>query len=95
MTTPDKKSILQEIPLFAGLTDEERALIESRCVISQYVKGDIIYREGSPADAFYCIVLGRVLVYTQAQDGSETHLDICTAGNTSGLFPCLRAMRIP
>ena len=89
MPPADKRTILQEIPLFASLCDEERDLISSRCSFQEYKKGDIIYREGDPADAFYCVVLGRVLVFTQAQDESETHLEYLHRGKYFGIISLL------
>ena len=34
--------------------------------VVEYKKGDIVYRQGEPPDAFYCVITGRVRIYTQA-----------------------------
>lgn len=70
-----KGSILQEIPLFTNLSDSEQGLIKDRSSFKEYKKGEIIYKEGSPPDSFYCVILGRVVIYTQDQFGNQTILE--------------------
>ena len=70
----NKDTILQEIPLFLGLTEREYGLIKERSSFVEYKKGQIIYKEGSPADAFYCIILGRAVIFTKDRYGNEAIL---------------------
>lgn len=85
----NKDLILKEIPLFASLFDEQRNIIKERCGIVEYKKGQVIYKEGSPADAFYCVVLGRVVIYTQDRDGNETTLEYLHRGKYFGIISLL------
>ncbi|MBI3999569.1 MAG: patatin-like phospholipase family protein [Candidatus Omnitrophica bacterium] len=48
-----------EIPLFSALGPAELELIESKVRRMEYKKGDIVYRIGEKAEAFYIILLGR------------------------------------
>ncbi|MBI4372984.1 MAG: patatin-like phospholipase family protein [Candidatus Omnitrophica bacterium] len=48
-----------EIPLFSALGPAELELIESKIRRVEYKKGDIVYRIGEKAEAFYIILLGR------------------------------------
>ncbi len=84
-----KELILQEIPLFASLSDKERDLIQERISFKEYKKGEIIYQEGAPADAFYVVVLGRVVIYTQDQRGFETLLEYLHRGKYFGIISLL------
>jgi NTE family protein len=84
-----KDLILKEIPLFSTLSQEEQTLVQGRSILRHYKKGDIIYREGSPADAFYCIILGRVIIYTQDQYGNETLLEYLHRGKYFGIISLL------
>ncbi len=84
-----KELILQEIPLFASLSDKERGLIQERISFKEYKKGEIIYQEGAPADAFYVVVLGRVVIYTQDQHGNETLLEYLHRGKYFGIISLL------
>jgi NTE family protein len=81
--------ILKEIPLFAGLSDSERSLIRERGKFIEYKKGQIIYREGSPADAFYCVISGRVIIYTTSPCGGETVLEYLHRGKYFGIISLL------
>jgi NTE family protein len=84
-----KDSILQEIPLFAGLTEEEKGLIRERSSYVEYKKGQLVYEEGAPADAFYCVILGRILIYTKDQNGNEMDLECLHRGKYFGIISLL------
>lgn len=85
----DKDLILQQIPLFADLSLEELSIVQEHSQIIEYKKNQIIYEEGSPADAFYCIVLGRAVVYTRGKSGRETILEYLHRGKYFGIISLL------
>ena len=89
MESLKKELILQEIPLFAGLSVEERNFIGERVSSKEYKRNEIIYREGAPADAFYVVVLGRVVIYTQDERGNETLLEYLHRGKYFGIISLL------
>ena len=89
METLNIDLILKEIPLFASLSEEERQLIKEKSSFQEYKKGEVIYREGSPADAFYCVILGRVVIYTQDQCENETVLEYLHRGKYFGIISLL------
>jgi NTE family protein len=89
MSAFDKELIFSEILLFAGLTDAEKAFIKKRCDFVEFKKGHTIYKEGSVADAFYCVVLGRVLIYTHDVHGKETPLEYLHRGKYFGIISLL------
>jgi NTE family protein len=84
-----KEEILQEIPLFLALSAGERRFIGERISFKEYKKSEIIYQEGSPADAFYIVVLGRVVIYTQDQHGNQTLLEYLHRGKYFGIISLL------
>ena len=85
----NKDLILKDIPLFANLTERECNLIKQKSSFIDYKKGEIIYKEGSPPSAFCCVVLGRVVVYTQDQYGNETILEYLHRGKYFGIISLL------
>lgn len=85
----NKELILKEVPLFAQLTVSQRRLIEERCVLTEYKKNQIVYEEGQPADAFYCVILGRVVIYTRNREGKETILEYLHRGKYFGIISLL------
>ena len=71
---PDKYFILNYAPVFARLTDAEKALIMQKSKVVEYNKGDSIYRHGDPPTAFYCVISGRVRIFTQSKSPYGTGL---------------------
>lgn len=89
MELADKDKILKEIPLFSGLSDRDRGLVAERSSIAEYRKSALIYREGSAADAFYCVISGRVVIYTQGPQGGRTVLEYLHRGKYFGIISLL------
>lgn len=85
----DKDLILQQIPLFTGLSAKEYSLIKERVNLIEYKKDQIIYEEGAPADAFYCIVWGRVVIYTRDSYANVTVLEYLHRGKYFGIISLL------
>ncbi|HDZ77220.1 MAG TPA: cyclic nucleotide-binding domain-containing protein [Candidatus Omnitrophica bacterium] len=85
----NKDLILAEIRLFSGLNQRERNIIKRRSDFIEYKKGKTIYKEGAPADAFNCIILGRVVVYTQDKEGNKTILECLHRGKYFGIISLL------
>ena len=81
--------ILKEIPLFAKLREPDLGLIKERSLLQEYKKGQVIYQEGAPADAFYCVVLGRVVIYTQDENNQEKALEYLHRGKYFGIISLL------
>lgn len=67
----DKLSILKRVPIFASCTPEQLSLIVNRTRLVEYKKGEIIYRQGDPANAFYMISSGRLRIFSV--DGPQEH----------------------
>ena len=63
----DKKEILRRISLFVAVPEPELRLLANETRLVEYKKGDLVYREGDPADCFYAIVSGRVKVFTMQE----------------------------
>lgn len=85
----DKDLILKEIPLFSGLTLAQRKLIKEKSDIIEFKKGEIVYEEGSGPSAFYCVILGRVVVYTKDQSSAKTILEYLHRGKYFGIISLL------
>ncbi len=76
-------------PLFAGLKKSELKTIKDRCELRYYNKGDIIYEQDSPPSAFYCLILGRVVIYTGAKAGEKNILEYLHHGKYFGVISLL------
>jgi NTE family protein len=85
----DKEFIIRELAFFAGLSKKELAIINARSQVIEYRKGQIIYTEGSAPSAFYCIISGRVQIYTKDQSGNQLILEYLHRGKYFGIISLL------
>jgi predicted acylesterase/phospholipase RssA/CRP-like cAMP-binding protein len=67
----DKALIFRHILLFADLNFFERRLVLNAIDIVEFRKSETIYRQGDPPDAFYCILTGRVQIFTTKETNEE------------------------
>ena len=84
----DKSVILRQLPLFGELNFFERRLVLDAMELLQIKRGQSIYRQGDPADAFYAIVSGRVETLVD-RDGQLCLLEILYRGKYFGLISLL------
>ena len=80
----ERKSLLREVPLFAGLEDEHIAALVAMLVEKRHRKGSVIFFEGDPGDALFIVASGMVKIYRVAEDGREKTLAILGPGDIFG-----------
>ena len=85
----NKDLVLKEIPLFSGLSNRQREIIKARSAIVEYKKGEIVYHEGAPTSGMYCVVLGRVVIFTQDAYGNKKVLEYLHRGKYFGIISLL------
>ena len=85
----NKLSILKQIPIFQGLNWFELNRVSRIVEIVDYNKGDIICRQGAPADAFYALVSGRVYSYNLNHAGHKEDVDFILRGMQFGIISTL------
>jgi len=85
----NKDTMLGEIPLFADLTEQERNLVKEKSSFVEHKKGEIVYQEGSLPSALYCVVLGRVVIFTRDQSGNQKILEYLHRGKYFGIISLL------
>jgi CRP-like cAMP-binding protein len=89
MDPKDKEFIIKGLSFFTGLSKKELAIIDARSQIVEYRKGQIIYEEGSGPSAFYCILSGRVQIYTKDKAGNRLILEYLHRGKYFGIISLL------
>ena len=62
-----KEYSMEEIPVFSSLTPSEQRLIEKKARLVQYKRGDTVYHEGTPSEAFYVVISGRFRLFTRSR----------------------------
>ena len=62
MDVSDEAEMLQNVPLFSGLSASERKLLAFTSQLQCFAAGDALMRKGEPADCAYVILEGEVEV---------------------------------
>jgi CRP/FNR family transcriptional regulator len=76
--------LLRRLPFFRRLSPPLRSRIAAVARIKAYHRGELIFAEGDPSDAFMVIVAGRVKVFKSTPAGKEIILEIFGAGDPLG-----------
>jgi NTE family protein len=85
----NKLSVIKQIPIFEGLNWFELNRIARRVELVEYKKGDVVCKQGDPADAFYALVSGRVYSYTLTSSGLKEEVDFILRGMHFGVISAL------
>ena len=79
-----EKALLKNITILRLLPTETQAKLLCRFTQMHYKFGDVIVREGDPADIFYLLTAGKARVLTTTDDGSEIPLNTLHSGDCFG-----------
>jgi signal transduction histidine kinase len=85
---------LQQISVFADLSDQDLGWLASQMTLIELAPGDIFLREGSPADRMFVILEGELRGERQS-DGSEQRVYVTRAGQVTGMLPFSRLTQFP
>lgn len=77
-------SLLKNVSIFEGLTDEELATIEELCVVRNYPKNSILINEGDESNSMYVVESGKVKVFVSDTNGKEFVLNTQGPGSYFG-----------
>ncbi len=80
-THPVVASILQH-PFFKHLSAENQERLISQSHEQQCQSGELLIRQGQPAERFFLVLKGRVKLYRISADGQEKVVEIIQAGQT-------------
>lgn len=79
---------VKQIPIFLKLNWFEQQKIARKSRMVEYKKGEILCREGNPADFFYCLISGRLQVFVE-RDGQKRVIDFIHRGMHFGIISVL------
>ncbi len=85
----NKLSIVKQIPIFQQLNFFELNRIARKSHFVDFKKGDLICKQGSPADAFYCLISGRVYCYSINPHGQRENIEFLHRGMHFGILSTL------
>jgi len=78
------EAAVSSVAMYRRLDAEDRLRLASVSVVKDYGRGDEIFGEADPADAFYVVTAGRVKVVKSTPTGKEIILEIFGAGDPLG-----------
>lgn len=71
-------------PLFAGLSEAERAALDQRAHPRRFAEGENLFTQGDSADSLFVITKGRVKVWRASEDGAALTLTLLGRGQPIG-----------
>jgi CRP/FNR family cyclic AMP-dependent transcriptional regulator len=86
-------ALLSRAPVFAGLGREELELVAGCASNVRFVEGEVLFREGDPADIFYLVRHGEIALETFVPARGPMTIETLEAGEVLGwswLFPPYR-----
>ena len=76
--------MLENVPLFSGLSSAALAEIEQHSVVKSFKKNAIVINQDDETYSLYVILSGSVKVYISGEDGREAVLNHQSAGDYFG-----------
>ena len=83
--------MLSDVPLFALLDDQERAILAERVDHASFAAGAPIFNYGDPGDALFVVVKGEVEVFFKNDTGEKIVLETVRVGQFFGEISLLDA----
>jgi Hemerythrin HHE cation binding domain/Cyclic nucleotide-binding domain len=68
-TVDEIDGVLRTTPVFQKLSADDRRKIAEVAAVRRYEKGQLIFEQGTPSDAFYTIASGRVKIFRMLPAG--------------------------
>ncbi len=84
------KTILAKHPFLEGLSPHQLRLLHDNAILIQFNAGELIFREGDPANRFYLIHSGKVALESRAGENGHRLIQALGPGEVLGwswLFP--------
>lgn len=79
-----KVALLRNVPLFAGLSDQELEALASRLGRRTFGKGMVIFHKGGLGRSLYIIESGQVRIFSLSETGQEISINIYGPGDLFG-----------
>lgn len=78
------EELLRTTPIFSRLSPSDRAAIAQVARVQEFARGDTIFEQESPSDAFYAITSGRVKIFKMMPNGKDVILEVFGPGDPLG-----------
>jgi CRP/FNR family transcriptional regulator len=78
------EEVLRVTPMFSRLSPADRRIVADVASVRVYPKGEMIFEQDAPSDAFYAIVSGRVKIFKMMPSGKDLILEVFGPGDPLG-----------
>ncbi len=78
------EELLRTTPIFSRLAPDDRRKIAAVAAVRAFERGDLIFEQDSPSDAFYAIASGRVKIFKMMPNGKDVILEVFGPGDPLG-----------
>jgi CRP/FNR family cyclic AMP-dependent transcriptional regulator len=82
-------ALLRAMPIFADLADKDIATLVEDLRLKEYVKDEIIFRQGDESHEVYFVLKGKVRIYKISPGGNETSIAIFSTNDVIGELAAL------
>src|SRR5882724_7953882 len=76
--------LVAEHPFLEGMTPEHLAILTECAMLAEFKKGELIFREGDPANRFYLIRSGRVELEAEVKERDRMLIQTIGPGHVLG-----------
>lgn len=83
-TQEELEGLLRATPVFRRLSADDRRKVAQAAAIRRFGKGEVIFEQEAPSDAFYTIATGRVKIFKMLPSGKDLILEVFGAGDPLG-----------
>ncbi|MEE9361840.1 MAG: Crp/Fnr family transcriptional regulator [Cellulophaga sp.] len=77
-------SLFKSNPLFAGISDQNLALLESQKKCSTFTKGSFLFKIGTQPSGLFYILSGKIKIYAIGSDGKQQIIQLAKKGQNLG-----------
>jgi CRP-like cAMP-binding protein len=81
---PTAEELLRTTPIFSRLNPLDRQTIAAVSTVREFKKGETIFVQDSPSEAFYAITAGRVKIFKLMPTGKDLILEVFGPGDPLG-----------
>ena len=81
---PDVEAVLRVTPVFRKLAPQDLHTIAQHAAVRHFEKGQTIFEQDTPSDAFYTIASGRVKIFKMLPTGKDMILEVFGKGDPLG-----------
>lgn len=75
---------LSDVPIFSTLSSSQLRAIEKKSRLIEFKRGDVVYEEAAPGDAFYVVMSGRFRLFNRKNDAEDNTLIFFYSGDHFG-----------